>query len=298
LQIHPHFVPGGNSAVRDTGNFAAKLELALKALNMSRGRLASEARIDKSLVSRWLRGVSAPRGHNLEAVTALMAANVAGFNQLSWELPVEAFARLFEPKAGEAPSAGVAWVTPADLLMAERRAGAYEGFWRVTHPSLTRPGVLLHQYVRIRREADGLMHMNVVYARSGWNGPLIAVGDQLYGVTREPLDGTFAFFVFHAVIMPMAEVLDGLVLVPALAQLRPISACPYYMERIGELSGDREADDATLEALRADLREADVPDDLKRHLLRDTGPIPTLEHGVLRLASEISRSRGRPAPGA
>jgi len=54
-----------------------KLGLARKALTVSRGRLAAEARVDKALVSRWLRGVSAPRGHNLEAVTALMADAVA-----------------------------------------------------------------------------------------------------------------------------------------------------------------------------------------------------------------------------
>jgi transcriptional regulator with XRE-family HTH domain len=285
--------------MRDTRDFAGKLELALKALNMSRGRLASEARVDKSLVSRWLRGVSAPRGHNLEAVTALMAANVAGFSQLSWELPIEAFGRLFAPPS-EPGSGPAAWITPGDLQMSEQKARAYEGFWRVTHPSLTRPGgVLMHQYARIRREADGLLEFRLVSGLMGFNGPIVPVLDQLYAITRDPSDATFAFFAFQGVIRPHADALDGLVMVPSKAQLRPISVCPYFMERIGELSGDREADDARLAALReAPAVADDVPEDLRRHLLREVDPALALTHGVLRLGPEFSLSRGTqdPAP--
>ena len=276
--------------MRDTKDFAGKLGLALKALNISRGRLASEARVDKSLVSRWLRGVSAPRGHNLEAVTTLMAGNVTGFNQLSWELPIEAFGRLFQPDSTAAAPA--AWVTKADLQMTEQKAPAYEGFWRVTYPSLTRQGgVLMHQYARIRREGDGLLYLRLVSGLMGFNGPIVPVLDQLYAITRDPSDDTFAFFAFHGVIMPYADILDGLVMVPAKAQLRPISVSPYYMERTGNLSADREADDARLEALRgAPTMAKDVPDDLRRHLLRET---QALQPGVFNLAPEISRSRGR-----
>ncbi|HEY0437189.1 MAG TPA: helix-turn-helix transcriptional regulator [Phenylobacterium sp.] len=285
--------------MRDTREFAAKLDLGLKALNISRGRLASEARVDKSLVSRWLRGVSAPRGHNLEAVTALMAAHAPGFNQLSWELPIEAFAGLFAPASDEAAAGPATWILPADLQMTAQKAPAYEGFWRVTHPSITRPGgVLMHQYARIRREADGLLHMSLVSGLMGFNGPLVPVLDQLYAMTRDPADGTFAFFSFHGVIRPYADILDGFVMVPAKAQLRPISVCPYYMERMGDLSGDRRADDEKLESLRrAPTLATDVPEDLRRHLLRDTGPEAGLDHGVLRLTPELSRSRGRFVPG-
>lgn len=282
--------------MRDTRDFAGKLGLALKALNISRGRLASGARIDKSLVSRWLRGVSAPRGHNLEAVTTLIGANVAGFNQLSWELPIEAFGRLFGPEpAVAAEAAAPGWITQPDLQATEQKAPAYEGFWRATHPSITHPGgLLMHQYACIRREADGLLYLYIVAGRMSFNGPLIPVLDQLYAITRDPSDGTFGFVSFHGVIMPHAEALEGLAMVPAKSQLRPICVFPYYMQRIGDLTGDRDADDATLESMREAPTVAEVvSEDLRRHLLRDAGPIPAPDQGVTRLTVEASRSRGR-----
>jgi transcriptional regulator with XRE-family HTH domain len=282
--------------MRDTRDFAGKLGLALKALNISRGRLASGAQVDKSLVSRWLRGISAPRGHNLEAVTALVGASVAGFSQLSWELPIEAFGRLFGPEpAVAAEGAPPGWITQADLQATEQKAPAYEGFWRATHPSLTHPGgLLMHQYARIRREADGLLYLNIVAGLMGFNGPLVPVLDQLYAITRDPSDDTFGFVVFHGVIMPYADALDGLAMVPAKFQLRPICVFPYYMQRIGDLTGAREADDATLESLReAPTVTEDVSAELRRHLLRDVGSILAPGQAVMRLTVEASRSRGR-----
>lgn len=67
------------------GHFPAKLELALKACSMSRGRLAAELGVDKSVVSRWLNGANAPSGHNLSSLTAVVAARFEGFTMLDWE---------------------------------------------------------------------------------------------------------------------------------------------------------------------------------------------------------------------
>jgi hypothetical protein len=46
----------------DALEFGARLSLAMKLLNISRGALASEARADKSLVSRWVRGLATVLG--------------------------------------------------------------------------------------------------------------------------------------------------------------------------------------------------------------------------------------------
>lgn len=281
------------------GDFGQRLELALKALNISRGRLASDARVDKSLVSRWLRGLSTPRGHNLEAVTATIRAAVPDFNQLSWTLPLEAFNRLVAGASTASPApappasapAALFCATEADREAARLRARAYEGFWRVTHPSLVHPGVLMNQYARIRREADDLLHLRVVYARMGWSGPLMTVNDQLFGITRDEVDNTFAFFLFQGVVHPRALLLDGMVLVPAKSPTRDLSACPYLMERIGELSNDRDADDAMLESLRERPLQAEgVSDDLRRHLVRRAEPADG--DAILRLSLAISRSLG------
>ena len=66
--------------------FGAKLDLVLKALSMSRGRLAAELRVDKSLVGRWVAGSVTPSAHNLANLTLLIAAKCDGFSMLDWEL--------------------------------------------------------------------------------------------------------------------------------------------------------------------------------------------------------------------
>jgi transcriptional regulator with XRE-family HTH domain len=273
-------------------DFGARLELALKALNISRGRLAAEARIDKSLVSRWLRGQVRPRGHNLEAVTALIGQGVPGFTQLSWELPTDAFARLVgaaPPADGPSAASELPQLPLHASRAAQQRALAYEGFWRAVHPSITRPGAFMRQYAQIRREDDGLLHVRIVSGLLSWSGPLILVHDQLYGVTRDEVDDAFGFFILNGVAMPRAEMLDGLVLVASKGQPRTPSACPYIMERDGDLTGDRAVDDARLEALRqAPVEADDLSEELRRHLTRPTDP----DFGMLRLAHEVSRSHG------
>ena len=54
--------------------FSTKLDLVLKALSMSRGRLAADLGVDKSLVGRWASGAVTPSAHNLENLTRLVAS--------------------------------------------------------------------------------------------------------------------------------------------------------------------------------------------------------------------------------
>ena len=54
-------------------HFHEKLDLILKALSMSRGRLAAELGVDKSLVGRWVSGVVHPSALNLENLTRLIS---------------------------------------------------------------------------------------------------------------------------------------------------------------------------------------------------------------------------------
>lgn len=67
------------SATPPDTRFAERLDLALKALTMSRGRLAQEAGVDKSLVSRWVAGSVVPSALNLEKVTRAIARRSPGF---------------------------------------------------------------------------------------------------------------------------------------------------------------------------------------------------------------------------
>jgi adenylate cyclase len=95
-----------------TGDFAQNLGLVLKALNLSRGRLAQTAGVDKSVVSRWASGVQVPSDHNLSLLTEAVACHRPGFKQRDWDLDAERFAnRLDALDAGasrlEGPSIAV-----------------------------------------------------------------------------------------------------------------------------------------------------------------------------------------------
>lgn len=56
--------------------FSDKFTLALKALSLSRGRLAADLGVDKSVVGRWATGVMTPSAHNMSRLTALIAGQV------------------------------------------------------------------------------------------------------------------------------------------------------------------------------------------------------------------------------
>ena len=73
-------------------NFSRKLNLVLKTLNLSRGRLAQSVGVDKSVVSRWASGVSMPTDHNLSLLTEAVARRKADFSRHDWDLGADAFA--------------------------------------------------------------------------------------------------------------------------------------------------------------------------------------------------------------
>lgn len=65
-----------------TTPFSRKLDLVLKALSLSRGRLAAQLGVDKSLAGRWASGAVTPSAHNLENLTRLVASHRPGFSLL------------------------------------------------------------------------------------------------------------------------------------------------------------------------------------------------------------------------
>lgn len=71
--------------------FGARLALALKASNMSRSQLSAAMGVDKSVVSRWLSGQTAPASHNLARISALLAKQKPGFNMTLWTAPMAEF---------------------------------------------------------------------------------------------------------------------------------------------------------------------------------------------------------------
>ena len=87
-----------------TSDFAHKLGVVLKAINLSRGRLAQTVGVDKSVVSRWASGVQAPSDHNLSLLTEAVARHRPGFERRDWDRDAEGFANRLDALAADGSS--------------------------------------------------------------------------------------------------------------------------------------------------------------------------------------------------
>jgi hypothetical protein len=290
--------------------FHTKLAFVLKALSLSRGGLASELAVDKSLVSRWVSGRVRPSAHNLSRLSDLVAERRPGFTALDWERPIGSLAILIgadpETLAGStAPS--LLEMLPLPLLNHSRattslRAAAYEGFFRSTRPYAEKPGSFWHDVFIIRPHANGLLEYKMRSASVTVEGWVLLLQHQLFVIGAELTSGSFAYAILNGVGAARAGRLDGLVLYCAMDPTRTPTAAPIVLERIGDLSGDPAADDARL-AEYAKLDPLAAPDDLPReiiaHLTRNLGPDQFQRGGDLLLrapsARSLSRSLGAPA---
>lgn len=266
--------------------FSQKLDLVLKALSMSRGRLAADLGVDKSLVGRWASGAVTPSAHNLENLTRLVAQRRAGFTMLDWDRDLDGLAQVFgvEPATARAPDrpADPAVVEGLPLpgldmvrMMTERRGATYEGFWRSTRPSIAMPGEIFHDYGMIRRGPDGLLRFKMGGSGLLFDGWLMPVEGQVFAILFDTVGQTPVFLVFNGVSLHKAVQLDGLILAAALNAARTPSAYPVVLERVGDLTGDHETDDercAELLQLDTAATEETAPEAMRKHLIRDIGP--------------------------
>lgn len=265
--------------------FSEKLDLVLKALSMSRGRLAADLGVDKSLVGRWASGAVTPSAHNLENLTRLVASKCDGFTMLDWDRDMDALTRVFglEPANGHAVQTkanghhGGLPLPGLDLvrMVTERRANTYEGFWRSTRPSIAMPGKIFHDYGMIRRGGEGLLEFKMGGSGLLFDGWMLPVEGQLFAILFDTVGQTPVFLIFNGVSLHKAVQLDGLILAAALNAARTPSAYPVVLTRLGDLTGDREADDAHFaELLALDTAATDetAPEAMRQHLIRDIGP--------------------------
>lgn len=293
------------------GPFSAKLELVLKALSMSRGRLAADLGVDKSLVGRWASGAVMPSQHNLSNLTQLLASKRPGFTMLDWDRDLESLAQQFgvEAPPRPAPVSGrdtaerrtedltlLAPLLDQARLATERRGKAYEGFWRTTRPSVMMPGQFFHDFGMIRRSPSGMLDFRMGGSGLLWEGWMLPAEGQLFVILYDTVGLTPVFLIFNGVPLPKAELLDGIVTAAALDAARTPSSYPIILERVGDLTGDREADDARCqELLNQDTRAPvdGLPDNIKRHLLRDIGPEAAARGGPLLLLAPATGSLTR-----
>ncbi|AQR72314.1 helix-turn-helix transcriptional regulator [Sphingomonas sp. LM7] len=274
--------------------FGDRLTLALKALSMSRGRLAAELEVDKSLVGRWASGTVRPSSHNLERLTRLLAEKHPGLTLLDWDRELADFAALFGIDLVSPPLDRPSGIElPAETLDAaygstRLRGDAYEGFWRATHPAIIAPGRFFHEHGMIRRSGSGFLRFELGGPDVRYVGSILPIEGQVFVIATDTVRHLPCYMIFNIVTMPKIVLMDGLLLTAGNAMRNP-SAYPIVMERIGDLSGNEEADDAQAAALMTRPQfvqdEALVSQDMRAHLIRNFGPDAANSGGDLLLTA-------------
>jgi transcriptional regulator with XRE-family HTH domain len=284
--------------------FAKKLELTLKVLSMSRARLAADLGVDKSVVGRWVSGAVQPSAHNLSLLSALIADRIPGFTALDWDRSLPSFAELvgadLETVSGRSAAnamLGLPLIGMEQFLAATSLRGpTYEGFYRSTRPYILSPGRFVHDFCMVSLDANGLLRTRVGAGGTIADGWLLLAGNQLFAVTVDVISGAVLFGIFHGVATPKAEVIDGLILAPSLDVGRTPAAYPMIFERVGDLSGDAEADSRhflELAARNPVAPEGSISEEIRRYLNPDVGPAAAALGGELLFLLPLTRSLAR-----
>jgi transcriptional regulator with XRE-family HTH domain len=185
------------------GVFADKLTLVLKALSISRARLAAAAGVDKSLVGRWCAGTYAPAAHNLERITQTIAERIPGFTMHDWDRSISDLAASFGVEwAGtkrEAVDQIVIPVPPAIAAATRARAADYEGIWRVIYSAgiNEQPDMFVQSYGLMRLEPGGQLSCRAGIFDVQLEGAALLVNNQLFQIAINPARGTLSLAMFN-----------------------------------------------------------------------------------------------------
>lgn len=300
-------------------HLAGKIGLVLKAMNASRGRVALELGVDKSLVGRWVKGAVTPSEHNLGRLTDLVGRRLPGFKRANWELPDAAFAaavglpQLADWTSDSDSDAAIDPFRDGGLGVAARarheaaRYGqAYPGFYRLFRQSFSNSGTVLVGAVQILRQGDELF-LRYSDGLLSYRGKLYILGCQVYGVLGECTErDMMMFLVINGVTANRALNLDGIVTtVSGDKSHTPISSIVLLL-RQGELSEEGMRNEEVwrreVQAAHAANREGSagtqLPPSLQNLLtcrVGIEGPDGSVDH-VLRLPPNRSISSGIGAP--
>ncbi len=287
--------------------FGAKLTLVLKALSISRGRLAAEVGADKSVVGRWAAGAVVPSAHNLERLTHVIAARAPGFTLLDWDRDVAGLADRFgvEVVCDGTESAAVTRFLPEAMLDEGRanvraRGDDFAGLWRTTRPQVGLNDQLIHDHILQWVAPDGLLrHIYGVAGQLRFDGWALPIHDQLYTITADAASGVFIFTILHGVPRRKATVMEGISLTCMRGRDSLITAAPCLFERIADLTGDRETDEARFDEAMARpplAPEGSIAPDIRARLLPDLGPAADAAGGRLMMAIGLSTTLASVAP--
>ncbi len=285
-------------------NFALRLGLALKALNVSPARLSTQVGVDKSVVSRWLSGQALPTAHNLSRIGEGLAKVKPGFNALLWERPLDEFEGFLgltspEPAAAGPERPGRTSIVPAEFIdearrSTERHGAGYEGLWSGWRPDA---GHGVRGAIVVYRD-EGLLRVRAGEPGVEAHGYLMPFQEHIFVFLHDVADQTPSFLILNGVAMPRVEAIDGLCLrlISGGVRRTPI-AFPIFLERVGDLDANRESDLAWFEEAHKVVRRIPIAEierkDVRDFLFRDVGPAAAALGGDLMLAVPLLRSLGR-----
>ncbi|MEM9838839.1 MAG: helix-turn-helix transcriptional regulator [Pseudomonadota bacterium] len=278
-------------------DFPEKLKIVLKALVVSRTGLASALDVDKSLVGRWASGAVTPSEHNLAKITRFVAEKMPGFTLFDWDRSIADFAALFGTSMpGQMPT--MADLIPAQLLEeatagSVKRGALYSGLWRSLRASYDLPGRFIQDILMSYIDDAGVMRFKIGVEGVRYEGWSLLLQHQLFSIAFDHDAGTAMFSIFNGVARQKPQVLDGM----NLATLRDAGGSPAasasVLTRIGDLTGDREKDEAMFEEAVSKLNplvpEDDVDPALAKHLTRT---VQGEADGLVRLLFADSIARG------
>ncbi|MCF1708626.1 helix-turn-helix domain-containing protein [Tabrizicola sp. J26] len=275
-------------------DFAGRLKLALKVVNLSPAALGAAVGVDKSVVSRWLSGRVAPSGHNLSRIGAEIARLRPGFSTLSFEAPPAAFLAVLGVGAlSAAPAANSS--TPGGIVLpfnaiedarneTARRGVEYFGHYSMYYWSFTQPGRVVRMALMLRPK-DGLIEAR--YGANGFEfgGWALLLMNRLYIQFAEQRYQAMVFMVTNPGQQPAARRITGLLMGPSDGMMVP-TVSPFVMDRVGPVTGDEAQDVADFNRAQdfdpfAD--GAEVPADVREALVRQVTVTNTPQEGQMSL---------------
>jgi transcriptional regulator with XRE-family HTH domain len=289
----------------------------MKAIALSRGQLAADLGVDKSVVSRWLSGATVPTDHNLARLTARVTRNVPGFTMLAWERDIDGLHALLglADGTGAAAPAGTQPAIVADLARplidlpdfahlpafgpaaheSSARGARWCGLWQSWMATVGRPDLFHCEHTVIRQQGSWLSgHAHGVCYR--WPLAGFIANGQLLLVFSDASD--FVFRQFNRADQPIIDQVDGLMLAAASLPHQAPTACRVLMIRLlGADAAPEEIEDAlrARAAERAWFSAEDLPAGMAEALLPDCGPAAERSGGdrLLRADPSLSLVRTR-----
>ena len=278
--------------------FADRLTFVMKALSLSRSRLAAELGVDKSVVSRWFAGARAPTAHNLAEITALVAARAPGFNVLDWDLPIEALTQRLgiggPAQAVDLEEALTFGFVKRSAAETEALGARYVGLWRCTNNAFSSLDKVMRQHLLVFPAAGGRLAVRLFSERYDWPGWLLMTNQRLDILVED-------FDLVHMMLAPprapFIHVMDGLVMTAAADEFMTPTAAVIHLERISPVGAEAETVAGLVEEARRMpllVDRATLDPVLSAHLTPDVGPKAHAEGGdlVLRVSRERTLGRG------